>query len=216
MGLSGLLLAAVLGCPTPVSKDLIGLWESIETSKGGIGHTLEFTAEGSFIEAVTVLVNLFYRLEDRVLFVADSPAAVKEAREGVKIKIEGNVLMQTEPDDSVVRKDKIGKDTADSPIVGAWRYRHYTGAMAFERYTPTGRLLFRLPMSSSTGCYEIATGSVILIRPTNEKNSVGYKLQGDYLDLRGKANKATRYQRDTIGAWYPRANIDYQSPPQDK
>ena len=45
-------------CPQPATQDLVGLWESRETSKGGIGHTVEFRPDGTYVEAPTVLVDL--------------------------------------------------------------------------------------------------------------------------------------------------------------
>lgn len=214
MGVHALVLAAIVGCVTPPNNDLVGLWESTQTSKGGIGHTLEFKADGSFLKAVTVLVELSYRVENGKLFVAEAPAAAKQAQDGIKIELEGDALVVTGPDGSVERRNRIAKDGAVKSIVGAWSYRHYTGAIAYERYHPDGRLSFRLPMTSSSGCYQAKAGALTLVLTDNRNSPLGYTLQGDLLDLRSKQDKATRYRRSPAGPWYPRDNIDYQPPKQ--
>ena len=40
---------------------IVGLWDSTRTSAGGLGTTLEFRADGTFVEAATVIVNTYYR-----------------------------------------------------------------------------------------------------------------------------------------------------------
>lgn len=214
MGVLALVLAAVVGCVAPLNNDLVGLWESTQTSKGGIGHTLEFRADGLFLEAVTVLVELSYRVENGKLFVAETPAAAKQAKDGIKIKLEGDVLMVTGPEGSVERRNRIAKDGTAKSIVGAWSYRHYTGGIAYERYHSDGRLSFRLPMTSSSGCYQAKAGALTLVLTDNRTSPLGYTLRGDQLDLRGQEDKLTHYRRSAAGPWYPRDNIDYQPPKQ--
>jgi hypothetical protein len=214
MGVQALVLAAVVGCVAPLNNDLVGLWESTQTSKGGIGHTLEFKADGSFLEAVTVLVELSYHVENGKLFVAETPAAAKQAKDGIKIELESDALVVTGPEGSVERRNRIAKDSTAKSIVGAWSYRHYTGAIAYERYHSDGRLSFRLPMTSSSGCYQTKAGALTLVFTDNRKSPLGYTLREDHLDLRGQKDKLTRYRRSAAGPWYPRDDIDYQPPKQ--
>jgi len=199
----------------PPSNDLVGLWESTRTSKGGIGHTLEFRTDGSFLEAITVLVELSYRVVNGNLFVADTPADAKQSKDGIQIILERDTLVVTGPDGSAERRKRMESNGAADSIAGAWSYRHYTGAIAYERYSPDGRLSFRLPMTSSTGCYQAKAGALTLVFTDNRKSPTGYTLRGDRLDLHSKEDRLTRYRRSAFGPWYPRDNIDYRPPAQN-
>lgn len=212
MGLPTLVLAAVAACAAPADSDLVGLWESAQTSKGGIGHTLEFKADGSFLEAITVLVDLAYRVEHRKLFVAETAAAAKQAKDGSQVKVDGDVLVVTGPDGATERRTRMAKDGPATSIVGAWSYRHYTGGIAYERYHPDGRLSFRLPMTSSAGCYRTRAGTLSLVFADNRANTLGYSRTGDRLDVRSGKDKTTGYRRSAAGPWYPRDRIDYRPP----
>jgi hypothetical protein len=153
-------------------------------------------------------------MENGKLFVAETPAATKLAKDGVAIKVEGETLVVTGPDGSVERRKRMAMNGAGASIVGAWSYRHYTGGTAYERYQPDGRLSFRLPMTSSAGCYQMKAGTLSLVLTDDRNSPLGYTLRGEQLDLRGPGDKLTRYRRSAAGPWYPRDNIDFQPPKQ--
>lgn len=206
-----LVLAAALISPAPPATSLVGLWESARTSKGGIGHTLEFRAGGAFVDAVTVIVDGYYRVVGDRLVVGEHPAADPDASKAPRFKIEDDVLVQTGPDGSVVRKARLGRAEEGKPaIVGEWRYRHDTKAIAFERYTGEGRMFFRLPMSSSVGRYSLKTCEIVLILPNRPDVTMTLDVRGDELSLSGSDGRTTVYRRVTAGAWYDTEHIDRQ------
>src|SRR5262249_31801847 len=70
--------------------------------------------------------------------------------------IDGSVLTETGADGSTLTKERFGKPPAVEPtLAGVWRYRHDTGALAYERYADDGTFHFRLPMRSVTGCFAL-------------------------------------------------------------
>ncbi len=216
MQLSFLLVSAVLMCSAPASKDLSGLWETEQVSKGGIGHTIEFKPDGSYVEAFAVIVDFYYRIENGRLIAGEKEFSTNtNVKDAPEIVFNGDTLLLKgkDSDCATIRMERLGKKTSEKPsIIGAWRYRHYTGGIAYERYTPDGRVNFRLPMSSSTGCYSIDGKQLTLIKNNNEKGSMPFKVQGGHLELVNKNKPATRYRREQAGAWYPRDKIDYQKP----
>jgi len=210
------LIAATIHCAAPTNAELVGLWESEQVSKGGIGHTLEFKADGSYIEAMTVIVDMLYRFDNGKLAVFEPQATPDRIKgSGVDITFTDNGHILKGPDGSSVRKERLGKVHAKeiAPIVGVWRYRHYTGGMAFERYTPEGVMQFRLPMSSSTGCYNMEKNHLNIIQ-NNIKTIMPFKLNGDQLALENESKPPSRYRRDYAGGWYPRDTIE--NAPQQK
>jgi hypothetical protein len=216
MQLSFLLISAVLMCSAPASKDLLGLWETEQVSRGGIGHTIEFKPDGSCVEALSVIVDFHYRIENGRLISGENEFSTNtNAKDAPEIVFEGDtlILKGKDPDCATIRMERLGKKNSDKlSIIGAWRYRHYTGGIAYERFTPDGRVNFRLPMTTSTGCYIIDGKQLTLIKSNNEEASMPFKAQGDRLELVNKNKPETRYRREQAGAWYPRDKIDYQRP----
>lgn len=216
MQLSFLLVSAVLMCSAPASSDLLGLWETEQVSRGGIGHTIEFKPDGSYVEAISVIVDFHYRVENGRLIVSDEEVlSNKDVKNAPEIVFDGDtlILKGKDPACATIRMERLGKKTSDKPsVIGAWRYRHYTGGIAYERYTPDGRVNFRLPMSTSIGCYSIDGKQLTLIKSNNEKGSMPFKVQGGHLELVNNNKPATRYRREQAGAWYPRDKVDYQKP----
>lgn len=192
--------AHALTCSPPETQDLVGLWESRETSKGGIGHTVEFRPDGTYVEATTVIVDFTYRVSGDRLTVEE----VKEDQ-GARIEIQGDTLIQTQRDGSTLKKKRLGKVEEGSPaIVGAWRYRHPTGVTAYERYTPDGRLLFRLPMTSSTGCYKAAGDRLSFHKHDGKETALSLEMKTGELVLKSPGKSATVYGRAADGPWYDR------------
>jgi len=204
-----LVLVAALISPVDETANLIGLWDSVKTSSGGIGQTLEFRGDGTFVEAATVLVDGYYRVIGDRLVVGQQPLGA-DAKQSTRIKIEGDVFVQTGPDGTVIRRERIGPGgEGKAGIVGAWRYHHYTNAVAFERYTDEGRFFFRLPMSSSVGRYVLKGGELLLLRPNQPDVKMRAETRGDTLSLSG-GGRVTDYRRDPAGPWYDREHIARQ------
>jgi hypothetical protein len=195
------LMFAAAACQPPASLELVGFWESQKTSKGGIGQTLEFRAEGVAVVSSTVIVNMSYRVSGDRLIVGESVSGSNQA-EGVPFQVHEDSLIQTGPDGATVRKGRMEKrGSLGSPIVGAWGYRHHTGAMAYERYTADGRLLFRLPLDADVGCYSVEGNQLSLTKPT--ATTMSFEIHGMALVLK-EGGKEFLLEHVSDGPWYPR------------
>jgi hypothetical protein len=195
------MLVAAATCAAPGANELVGLWESRSTSKGGIGSTVEFRADGVAITSLTVLVNMVYRVSGDRLDVATSEDQLKG--DGMTFKVDADTLTQPSGADSPVVKKRLGNERTDSrSIVGAWTYRHYTGATAYERYTPDGRTEFRLTLSAHTDCYSVSNGRVTFTGAKPGMNS--YTVKGDELAIERDKGGTMAYGRVKPGPWYPR------------
>ena len=87
----------------------------------------------------------------------DWPGEKPDPKTATRFRAEATTLVRYAPNRSeTFTATRIGSpDAGGSPIVGSWRYRHPTGAIAFEHYTPDGRVAFRLPMKATVGCYDV-------------------------------------------------------------
>lgn len=196
------------GCAETGAATLVGLWETVETSKGGLGEVVEFRADGSFTQAVATIVDSYYRLSGDLLSVDDAPlgedAPPSATRTEFRVRLEGDRLIATDSEGTRIEKKRFGEPAdATSPLVGAWRYRPpYAGRRdAFERYTAEGRFFLRLPLSSSHGCYALRGNLVTLTSRQGDEKQVAFELRDDDLLLTG-ASGPWRYRRAEGGAWY--------------
>ena len=121
--------------------------------------------------------------------------------------------METGLDGSVLRKVRLpGQEEGASPILGSWRYCHYTGAIAYERYTSAGSLLFRLPMRPVKGRYALAGNSLTLSRPEHSDTRLTVEARGEDLTVSKSDGQKMEYRRSEFGAWYDLEHAEGCSP----
>jgi hypothetical protein len=192
-------------CPEPAALDLAGFWESRTTSKGGIGHTFEFRKDGTFVEATTVIVDSTYHVSGDRLFLDMLSENKTSEPVGIEFRVEGDLMIAKTPNGSTLEKVRIGKaEPGSPPIVGAWRFRHETGAIAYERYGADGRMSLRLPLASSTGCYKIQGDRLAIKKPRRKEVTLPFDLGAGELVLRGPGERPAAYGFVTEGPWYDR------------
>ena len=199
----GVAVLVAAACVAPTSDTLVGFWESARTSKGGIGHTLEFRGDGVAVASTSVIVNLFYRASKGELFVGETPEAAAQSS-GSPYTVQEDVLLVPEADGKAVTRERLGarEGTLPPSIVGRWRYRHYTGPTAYEWYTQDGRLLFRLPMTSFAGCYSVSGHQLTMTAP--RPVTTPFEARNNQLLLIREGSQPLVYDRVTAGPWYPR------------
>jgi hypothetical protein len=210
MNLIAFALASTLTCQPAINKELVALWESTSISKGGIGNNIEFRIDGSYIAAVTVLVDLRYEVKNGKLYTGKNSGEPVSYEAGAEIKVENNALVLIGQDGEKEVRKRISPGRADS-VVGKYKYRHYTGAIAYEQFTADGIMQFRLPMRSTRGCYLVTGNEVKVIPPDQEAKTLQYTLSTGRLVLVEQKNPST-YKRVKDGAWYESGDIDYKPP----
>lgn len=212
MNFIALALASTLTCQPALNNELVGLWESTSTSKGGIGNNIEFRIDGSYVAAVTVLVDLRYEVKNGKLYTGKNTGEPVSFEAGAEIKVDNSVLILIGQNGEKEVRNRISPRRANS-VVGKYKYRHYTGAIAYEQFTADGLLQFRLPMQSTRGCYLVSGNEVKVTSPNQESKTLQYKLSAGQLVLVDQKNPST-YKHVKDGAWYESENIDYK--PADK
>src|SRR5215510_499644 len=127
------------------AKPLLGRWESVTRSAGGLGQVIELRADGTMTQWIAALVELTYRLQGAQLVTTfRAPSEVQS----MTIRFEGDVMIQHEArsGDEITLTRKRAGGAQDPLIVGVWTMPHETGPMAYFLYTPDGRVVFRLPI----------------------------------------------------------------------
>ena len=114
-----------------------------------------------------MLVDLRYEVKNGRLYTAKNTGEPVSYEAGAEFKVDNNALVLIGQNGEKEVRKRISPGGADS-IVGKYKYRHYTGAIAFEQFTADGIMRFRLPMQSTHGCYVI-TGNRIKVVSSNEE-----------------------------------------------
>ena len=177
---------------------LIGKWESVVRSKGGIGQALEFHRNGSLTQTTAAMVEATYRVEgSRLITSSKDPRTGKVTEDVTEIRFEGATLiqksMQAGGEVRMTRKRSGGPQAP--PIVGIWSYPHYAGGTALVMFTPDGRMIFRLPLRTDRGNWSIAGDLVTIALPGSRITTLRYKVEAAQLTLTSDQAKERAYKR---------------------
>ena len=164
-------------------KRLIGVWESPNTTKGGLGAIYEFREDGGLIVGMGALVNMTYDPKDPNL---------------------QQLMMQS--GDKNLDDDSQPQKIMDGPVgspsyVGVWKFRHYTGGFAFQQITADGRIMLRVPFPIPWGRYEVRGNNLRIMQPGSLPVDVAYKVTDKTLDLTTPGKRTQRLIR-VIPTWY--------------
>jgi len=162
-------------------KKLIGVWESPDTTRGGLGAIYEFRNDGGLMAGMGALVNMTYDPQDPN-------------------------LQQLLPNDKTPDVDDRPQKITDGPVgsapyVGVWKFRHYTGGYAYQQITTDGRIMLRVPFPMPWGRYEVKGKKLRIIRQGCPPVDVVYKVTDKTLDLTAPGKKTQRLIR-VVPTWY--------------
>lgn len=164
-------------------KKLIGVWESSETTKGGLGAIYEFREDGGLMAGMGALVNSTYDPKDQYLQqFMNQPYEKSDVDDSRPIKIMGGPL--------------------EAPAyVGVWKFRHNTGGYAFQKITEDGRTMLRVPFPMPWGKYELKGRKIRITRAGCPPVEITYKVTEKTLELTTPGKKTLRLVR-VIPTWY--------------
>lgn len=195
------LLTLAIVMPVPRETNLVGLWESKETSAGGIGRALEFRPDGTYVEATVVLVETPYRIDKDRLVLGDEDPSSGDVMTAT-IRFEGNSVVQTNSDGTVTHRERMKPQRGSgTSIVGDWRYCHGGEIIAYDRFTDAGKMLIRLPMRSSFGRYSLEKG-VLTLESRRRAKTFKVEVRGENLVLSDPTGNTSEYRREPTGTWY--------------
>jgi hypothetical protein len=159
---------------------LLGSWEAISRSEGGLGSTIAFAPDNTLTFTMGAMVDMSYRRSGDSLFVTSSDGDLAPA----KIAIVHDTLVVTR-NGREQRESRIGAAVGDNPLVGNWTYLHYTGVPAYEQYTATGAYHLRVPIRTLQGNYT-AFGDAAMLHLMGDgggDRNVKFTVVGDTLQL---------------------------------
>jgi hypothetical protein len=190
MLLSGLLLSAAILLAPPISS-VVGQWESVERSRGGIGNIVEFRPDGTVSQLSAAMGDAIYRVEGSWLVTSwKDPESGKSSETVSEISFEGDALIEKAGEGenaSETRMSRVGQGPKGRPpIVGKWCYEYLPGVNALREFTEDGRMFWRLPLRPSRGRYISAGDTLSIEMEGSEGKAFTYKVEGELLTLTSK------------------------------
>jgi len=192
------------------SRQLLGKWEAVDRSMGGIGTTLEFMADGSMAMSPGAMVDFDYQLSgNRLVATGRGEAGEPPVVQNYEVRFEGDQLIQKDLGLGVeMRMLRVGEGPPGEPtIVGVWRGEPASpdapalapelqeGAEIMARntrwiFTADGRMLLRIPFRRDLGAYSVE-GNTLVMRLEGEQ-TVRFRIEGDslFLGRKGPADES--------------------------
>jgi hypothetical protein len=192
-----------LGASAPASQAqdaapaLVGRWDAVTRSAGGIGQIIELRADGSMTHWFAAMVEFTYVIQGSLLTTSYRPATGGSVEQTTtEIRFEGDLLIQksTQSGTETRMTRKRAGGPQDAPIVGVWSYAHEAGGTAFMMYTADGRLIFRLPMRTDRGRWSVS-GDQLTLGSMAATTRLTYRVQRDELALTDDQGKQMSYTR---------------------
>ena len=174
-----------------VPAALLGSWEAISRSEGGLGSTIAFAPDNTLTFTMGAMVDMSYRRSGDSLFVTSPGGNLGPAR----IVIVHETLVVTR-NGREQRETRIGVAGSDNALVGKWTYLHYTGVPAYEEYTAAGAYHLRIPIRTLQGNYT-AFGDAAMLHLMGDgggDRNVKFSVVGDTLQLSWDGQRS-RYLR---------------------
>ncbi len=160
---------------------LIGTWEAVTRSAGGLGSTISFAPDNTMSFTLGAMVDMKYKRARDSLYIIDPQNGVN----AFKVSIMRDTLVMINQGREQ-RETRVGPPVSGTdPVIGRWTYLHYTGVPAFEEYTPGGDFRLRVPIRTLQGTYA-ATGDSAMLHlpgPGGGDRAVRFTVVGDTLQL---------------------------------
>jgi hypothetical protein len=175
-----------------VENVVLGEWISVERTKGGLGSTKTYTADGAVHATFGALVDFKYKLTGNKLTFS-FPGADDIVQ---KIEIKGTKMILTF--ETTGDKQELTR-IAGNPkagIIGKWTGDHYTGQKQIMHFTTAKNCYLSVPMLSANGRYNV-TGD-FLTESFDEKGPKKWKwsIQDNVLILTDPSQgKSEKYMR---------------------
>jgi hypothetical protein len=187
--------------PPARSTSLIGTWEAVTRSAGGLGSTISFAPDNSMSFTLGAMVDMKYKRARDSLYIIDPANGVNAFRVSI---LRDTLVMVNQGKEQ--RETRVGAPLKGAdPVIGRWTYLHYTGVPAFEEYTPGGDFRLRVPIRTLQGTYATMGDSAMmhLPGPGGGDRAVRFAVVGDTLELTWNGQTSRYVKATPLGRLIP-------------
>lgn len=185
------------------STPLIGTWEAVTRSAGGLGSTISFAPDNSMSFTLGAMVDMKYKRARDSLYIIDPANGINAFRVTI---LRDTLVMVNEGKEQ--RETRVGPPLKGAdPVIGRWTYLHYTGVPAFEEYTSGGDFRLRVPIRTLQGTYATMGDSAMmhLPGPGGGDRAVRFAVVGDTLELSWNGQTSRYVKATPLGRLIPTA-----------
>jgi len=182
---------------------LIGTWEAVTRSAGGLGSTISFESDNSMSYTLGAMVDMKYKRARDSLYIIDPANGINAFRIAI---LRDTLVMVNQGKEQ--RETRVGAPLKGAdPVIGRWTYLHYTGVPAFEEYTPGGDFRLRVPIRTLQGTYVTMGDSAMLHLPGpgGGDRAVRFAVVGDTLQLTWNGQTSRYVKAAPLGRLIPSA-----------
>ena len=187
--------------PPARSTSLVGTWEAVTRSAGGLGSTISFAPDNSMSFTLGAMVDMKYKRARDSLYIIDPANGVNAFRVSI---LRDTLVMVNQGKEQ--RETRVGAPLKGAdPVIGRWTYLHYTGVPAFEEYTPGGDFRLRVPIRTLQGTYATMGDSAMmhLPGPGGGDRAVRFAVVGDTLELTWNGQTSRYVKATPLGRLIP-------------
>ncbi len=187
----------VLCTSVSAADSIVGIWDSVNRSEGGIGNSLMFTKDGYVYVQHGALINYRYEVNGNDLILdAINPQDEANQKNVMPFVFEGDRLIFY-PEDKDKRQDLTrddGDKSVDSKLVGKWSYQDESlGAKGLMQFTSTGLCRLSIPFPGTKEWSYSLDNHVLTMTAGKESPQVYNITIGDnqliLLPMKGKEEK---------------------------
>jgi len=190
-----IILFLIIGSRNLYASDnpLIGEWVSIARSKGGLGASRAFSADGTVIVTYGALIDFNYKTTGNILSLYNENGELVSEHE---FMFSGTNLVLIEL--TTGRKDKLTRVEGElaPTIIGKWIGEHYTGGKKYLHFTEGQNCYFAVPFIQEKAKYKVNGDEYIEESVKKGLTEWKVRIEGNLLTLKKKdGSKLEEYKK---------------------
>lgn len=169
--------------------NLVGTWDAIARSDGGLGQTALFAPDNTVALVLGAMVDMKYKLEgDKLTVYNDGPR--DRFSQTNSLTLNGDTAIVSSRGNSL-KMVRLPTANPASGLVGAWRYMHYTGVPGYDEYAENGSMRLRVPIQVQRGLYSVAGNKIsfLMLAPAREEWDAEFAISADTLTVQMRGQK---------------------------
>jgi hypothetical protein len=193
-----LLAATVSTFLLSTTPPILGQWESVERSTGGVGEIVEFRPDGSFLQMVAAMGDATYEARgDGLLTFWKDNATGNTSIISNGIDFEGDVLVQKDDQGNLLdHLERIERGRkSDPPLVGKWCSEGFPGLATLREFTRDGKMFIRLPIQIAHGRYRISGDTLTTDSDRSPEKTFQFRVENGLLTVTAKGSPEKKFKR---------------------
>jgi hypothetical protein len=176
---------------------ILGNWESLDRSAGGVGEVVEFRSDGSFLQMVVAMGDATYELKEDGLLTFWKDKDGKTSIMANQIDFEGDVLLQKDDKGNLIDSlQRIGgRGKSDPPLTGKWCSEGLPGLATLREFTRDGKMFIRLLIATARGRYKISGDTLTTDSDRSPQKTFQFRVENDLLTVTLKGNPEKKFKR---------------------